>query len=353
MSKPLSKWHAFVAFMNQDLTPTRLNYKELAFFCRQLSFFVGAGISLTQLSQVPSSKKIEKTFDTLKQQVLAGSSLSTAMSQEQFPHLLCNMVQVGEHTGKLDLSLAKMEHHYDKAYETQRELLGVLMYPALLLMAMVGVAGMSLLYLLPSFALMFSVQGIPLPPLTQFLMDVSEWLQSPWSWMWMVVSWMAVWVPLKWGGFDGLFFSLSRRKGLARLLVSARMASVMSLMTGAGVPLMTSMDICVDLFKNKHCKTQLATARTQLATGHSLQDSFTQTGLFHPMFISLVKLGEETGNLTDALAKADSYFEKEKTIRLNQLKKTVEPTLTLVMGAVLLVIMLAIMLPTFSAIQVI
>ena len=348
----MSKLQTITNFLNQDITPTRLGKKDLAFFCRQLAFFAEAGVSLTQITEVPSNKKIEKSFATLKAHVSSGHSLSRSLGQEKFPHLLCTMAQVGEQTGRLDVVLSQMENHYTKAHETQRELLGVLMYPALLLLAMAGVVGISLVYLLPSFTLMFQAQGVSLPPLTQFLIDVSAFLMSPWALVNFVGLVVAIALPLGLGWLDGLFFKLPIVKRFARLLLSARMSAVMALMMASGVPLMRVMDICCALFKNKHAKRQLVTARAQLATGHSVHQSFADTGLFHAMFLSLIKLGEETGNLTDALAKAAQYFEQEKSQRLNQLKKGIEPAITLVMGAVLLVIMLGIMLPTFSVMQV-
>ena len=340
------------SFLTKDLLIGGLNKKELSFFCRQLLFFISSGVSLMNVTDIPVDKKLEKNFFLLKENIIQGHSLSESLRIQKFPNLLINMIKIGEATGRLDQILEQMEIHYEKEHENNRELVSIMIYPIILIIAMISVIAVTMIYLIPSFANMFAAQGVALPVMTKYLIATSDFFVQGWFFIWLI-GFIIIFIALyKFKILDILVFYPPLKK-IFKIFVTARFSSSISIMIKSGVPILDAMNITKDLFKNSMYKKKIEIAKESLSKGVSLKNAFEKTNMFHPLFISLIKLGEETGSLSQSLEKATIYFEKEQAIITKNIKKHIEPAITIIMGVILLFIMLAIMLPTFSIIQVI
>ena len=341
------------SFLTQDIIIGGLSKKELSFFCRQLLFFVSSGVSLVNVTEVPSNKKLEKSFFAFRENILQGNSLSKSLELEKFPVLLCNMIKIGEATGRLEEILEQMEFHYEKEYENNREISSILIYPTVITIAMILVIAITMIYLIPSFTSMFVAQDVSLPAITQILINTSNFFIEGWFFIWIFIFFSIFFILIKLKKTDVLIFKIPIIKNIARIFITARFSSAIYIMLKSGVPILEAMDIVKDLFKNTIYKEKIEIAKESLSKGTSLKSAFENTLMFHPLIINLIKLGEETGTLVQSLEKANIYFEKEQAIIIKNIKKHIEPTITIIMGVILLFIMLAIMLPTFSVIQVI
>ena len=334
--------------LNRDIRLKKgLTRTELAFFCRSLYFFVDAGISFSEFGLVAGAGKANKQLHTLKQSVLNGEKLHIALRQAGFPIYMCSMVKIGEESGKLTTILAKLETHYEKEHETQRDITSMLIYPAIVLLVMVAVVAITVLYLVPSFEQMFAMHNIALPFATVVLVAMSDFFANYFLWVLAcIVALLTVLTRKK--VFDTLLFKLPVSRKIAKIVCTNRFATSMAIMMDAGVPIVFAVEITADLFNNRYYKKIIAQIKDELQKGVSLSSALTKASFFDQLLISMVQLGESTGTITASLEKCSTYFEKEQTLTINRLKKQAEPMLTIIIGAVLAFIMLAIMLPTLE-----
>lgn len=322
-----------------------LSGDDLAFFCRHMYFFINTGVSLADIKPTAPNKALTREFENIRIKVFNGESISQAVQEGPFPPLLHSMIQIGENTGQLGSILSEMEEHYTKQSASQKEIINMLIYPAFTLIAMLSVIVITMIHLVPSFAQMFAAQNMTLPTVTNALISVSNFFVNGGAFL-LLIPIMAVTALLKSQKLDKLFFYLPIIKRYFIIAVSARFSSSMAIMLKAGVTMHSAVGACGGLLKNLYYKNIIKNMHDDINQGQSLGSLLGNS--FHPILISMVQLGESTGTLPETMEKCSHFFEKEQAIAFARLKRLVEPSITIVMGLMLIFIMLAIMLPTFE-----
>lgn len=346
--------HDLVIF-NKHLGLTK---RDLMFFCRQMAFIIGSGIPITlgidTVEKQCSSKILKEELLIIKDNILKGSSLSKAMEDSnRFPELLCTMVKIGEETGKLHQIMEQMENHYEKEASTLEYIKSSLIYPAFVFMGMLLVIVIAIVYLIPNYTVIFLTQDILLPLPTRILINISNFINNYYI---LIISFIFVLIILLFNinknttvktCRDKLVYKIPILNKLLKLLPSLRFSQSMGIMLEAGVPILKAVSISKNLIKNYEFKRIMEEIYKDLIKGTSLKVAIERVNFFHPVLISMVNIGEESGNLAEALHKSSAYFTKEITYKIRHMKKFIEPTITIILGIILAVTMLAIMLPTF------
>lgn len=338
----------------------KIKLKDISLFCKQMSVMLESGIPLNNavdiLEQQATSKNLKSSLKIVSKSLKEGSQLSKAMLDQEgmFPDLLIRMVQAGEKTGKLDEVLEKMSEHYTKELKTSRQIQGAMIYPAVLAFLAVA-AVLALLYVvIPSFSGIFEQSGMAMPLPTRIVLAASNFVRSYWYILFGVTG-ILVFLFLRYRSTEAGRYQLDRLKlwlpvikGPMQKIVTARFASTLAILTSAGIPLVEAIESAAATTNNAVVIEKMKIANEGLQKGERLTGMITSTGLFPPMMLSMVKIGEESGSLESMLVKTSDYYEEELETAIKQLLSLLEPAMIIVMGVIIGGIVASVMLPMFE-----
>ena len=338
----------------------KIKLKDISLFCKQMSVMLESGIPLNNavdiLEQQATSKNLKSSLKIVSKSLKEGSQLSKAMLDQEgmFPDLLIRMVQAGEKTGKLDEVLEKMSEHYNKELKTSRQIQGAMIYPAVLAFLAVA-AVLALLYVvIPSFSGIFEQSGMAMPLPTRIVLAASNFVRSSWYILFGVTG-ILVFLFLRYRSTEAGRYQLDRLKlnlpvikGPMQKIVTARFASTLAILTSAGIPLVEAIESAAATTNNAVVIEKMKIANEGLQKGERLTGMITSTGLFPPMMLSMVKIGEESGSLESMLVKTSDYYEEELETAIKQLLSLLEPAMIIVMGVIIGGIVASVMLPMFE-----
>ena len=338
----------------------KIKLKDISLFCKQMSVMLNSGIPLNNavdiLEQQTDAKNLKASLKVISKSLKEGSQLSKAMLDQEgmFPDLLIRMVQAGEKTGKLDEVLEKMSEHYNKELKTSRQIRGAMIYPAVLAFLAVG-AVLALLYIvIPSFSGIFEQSGMAMPLPTRIVLAASNFVRSYWYILFGVTG-ILVFLFLRYRSTEAGRYQLDRLKlwlpvikGPMQKIVTARFASTLAILTSAGIPLVEAIESAAATTNNAVVIEKMKIANEGLQKGERLTGMITATGLFPPMMLSMVKIGEESGSLESMLVKTSDYYEEELETAIKQLLSLLEPAMIIVMGVIIGGIVASVMLPMFE-----
>ena len=336
---------------------------DLIQFCFHLEQLIAAGISileaLADLRDSTENQRLRTVIGGVADGVEGGQSLSQALAEqpEAFGKVFVGLVRVGEQTGKLPevfKSLAaQMKWEDELAAQTRR----VMMYP-LFVGAIVGLVTVFLMiYLVPQMTGFLRSVGQEIPLQTRILIQVSALFVDFW---WAIVAlplvaWFGVKVAAR--ADPSVEHALDRGKlavplvgSILRKIVLSRFASSFALMYASGITVLDAIRASEDLVGNRPLAAALRTAGQQIAEGKTIAAAFDDTGLFPPLVVRMLKVGENTGALDTALANVSYFYDRDVRDAIGKLQAMIEPALTLVLGAILGWVMLAVLGPVYDSI---
>lgn len=338
---------------------------ELALITRQFATLIRAGLTIEEclnaLIEQADSARSRAVLAGVRTRLLEGQSLARSLSQfpESFPEIFRSMIEAGEQSGKLDQVLERLADYTENRQSLQQKVLLAFIYPALVTLVAAAVVVGLLVYVVPQVTRVFENTGQELPLITQILISVSDFLRVG-GWWWLVVIALALFafriavkephLRLRWHHL------LLRTPLVGRLLRgtnAARLSSTLGILTASGIPLLNAMQSAVQTVTNLPMRVAVEDALRQIREGGSLSRALGKTKLFPPMVIHLIASGEATGKLDQMLERAADAQTRELENWVRALTALLEPVLILVMGAIVLFIVLAILLPIFEMNQLI
>lgn len=338
----------------------KIKLKDISLFCKQMSVMLNSGIPLNNavdiLEQQTDAKNLKASLKVISKGLKEGNQLSKSLIEQNglFPDLLIRMVQAGEKTGKLDEVLERMSEHYNKELKTSRQIRGAMIYPAVLAFLAVAATLVLLYVVIPNFSGIFEQSGVALPLPTRIVLAASNFVRSYWYILFGVTG-ILVFLFLRYRSTEAGRYQLDRLKlwlpvikGPMQKIVTARFASTLATLTSAGIPLVEAIDSAAATTNNAVVIDKLRIANEGLQKGERLTGMLTSTGLFPPMMLSMVKIGEESGSLESMLNKTSDFYEEELEAAIKQLLSLLEPAMIIVMGVIIGGIVASVMLPMFE-----
>ena len=339
--------------------------KHITVFSRQFSTMISAGLPLVQcleaLATQAESKRFGEIITKIADDVKGGSTLSDAMRKhpKAFNELYVNLVKVGETGGVLDTVLNRLSGYLEKAMALRHKVRMAMLYPATVFFVAVGVVLFILTFVIPIFAGVYAKMGAELPVPTQIVM----WLSNVIRRYFLLVL----------AGFVGLVFLFrayykteSGKLLIHRLLLRvpvlgplmrkiavARFTRTLSVLIGSGVPILDGLAITAKTAGNKVVENAVMAARTSITAGQTVSAPLKESGVFPPMVIQMVSVGEQTGAMESMLSKVADYYEEEVDTAVAGLTSLLEPVLIVILGVVVGGIVIAMYLPIFKLITVI
>ena len=334
--------------------------EEIILFYRQLALLLESGInivtSLELLQDQLSNRILKKTLGEVIADLRQGSQLSVALAKHPqiFSTICCRSLSIGERTGGLETMLRQMADYMDKEIAASKSIKGALMYPVIASIVTVVVVGILAGFVLPAFSNLYDEMGAELPTLTRVVMDGAAALRSNALYILLalfVVGGLAV-VYIKTPGgrnkLDKLMLGIPLLGRVNHLGILARCCRSISLLFRAGLPLTEIMPLIIQSSDNKVMMQALGEVQQDMLKGEGLSQPMAKNGLFLPMMVQMVKVGEETGTLdTTLLAVAQSY-EAEVEDKTRSLIALIQPAMTLIIAMVVGVIALSLVSAMYS-----
>jgi type II secretory pathway component PulF len=302
-------------------------------------------------------KRLRQILREIREQVKEeGLTLSESMAKhpKAFPALLIGTVAAGEASGRLDFALAQLVEYMEWQQSVTSTMRQATFYPVLLLCGMLSLVILLLGFVYPKLMPIFTGFGVELPLPTRVLMKSSEIFIGHWP---MIVAGVVgvvvltrLLVLIPWGrvAMDRFKLRMPLFGDLLRSIEMARFVTYMSLFYRTGIDLLQGLLLLQQILTNRAVVGAVAKARDGVAAGDSLAEAFSYTGLFPPLVIRGLALGETTGKLDEALGRAKVYYDREVPAAVNRMLTALQPLLILVMGALLLMVTLSIFLPILS-----
>ena len=338
----------------------RLSALDRVLFTRQLATLIASSLpieeALAAVAQQTEKQHVSSLIMGIRSKVLEGHSLAASLREypTSFPDLYCSSVAAGEQSGYLDRVLDNLADYLDRQFESTRNVEMALFYPVALLIFAFGVVGALMVYVVPDMIGVIQDTGQSLPWFTVLLIGMTDWLRDYW---WLLLAGVAgIVLSVRWAlnqpgirrKWDKQKFSIPLVKRISRSSNAARYANTLSILTSAGVPLVEAMNIASDVVSNTWLQRRLKDATQTVSEGMSLKVALEQVGQFPPMLLHMVGSGEQSGELDTMLSRVANYQQAEVERVVSTIVKLFEPLMLLIMGAVVLFIVMAILVPILS-----
>ena len=336
---------------------TRLPSAALALFTRQLASLVQSGMPLDQalvaVSEQSDDARVAKVVSAIRSHVMAGESLPAALSRfpRTFSPLYRGLIGAGTETGRLPEVLARLADYLDARLALRQKFTVALIYPALVTLIAFGVIAVLVTYVVPQVVSVYQQSRQTLPLLTQALIATSAFFRAT-GWLWLMAVVVAAFAfAFAWKRERTrarIHAALLRIPGAGRLAASldtARYASTLAILVGSGAPLLRSLDAATEVIRMIPLARAARTACALVREGVSLSRALKEQRAFPPVLIHLIANGEQSGALAPMLERAAEELTREAERRLAWIAALIQPTLIVVMGAIVLMLVLAVMLP--------
>lgn len=338
-----------------------VSMQDLVMFCFQMEQLTRAGVPLLEglmdLRDSTVNPHLREVIGALVSEVEGGKQFSQALASHPkvFSHVFVSLIRAGEQTGKLPQvfdNLATTLKWQDELISQTRRLLA---YPMFVMVVVLSAITFLMIYLVPQMVSFLRNMGQELPIETRILIAVSEIFVNYW---WLILSLpfiavMAVSIAIKQSPqalyrYDYVKLHLPVTGEILQKIIMARFARYFALMYQTGVPILDAIKTCQDIASNRVVADALERARQQINAGESMSESFHNAGLFPPLVVRMIRVGESTGALDKSLLNISYFYDRDVKESVEKMLKMLEPALTVILGMLLAMIMFAVLGPVYD-----
>ena len=342
----------------------KISIKEKALFANKLSAMVDAGVpimrSLDLMRRQQKSALFRRALAAMTDDVNQGGTLASAMRRwpKVFDNLSIAMVEAGEAGGVLDETLKRLAKLLEENARLQNQLKAAMGYPVtVLVIAILVFLGMTI-FMIPTFADIFAQLGAELPIFTQMMLNLSNLLRSSFSIFLVGGLVVGIFIFSRYYAtrlgrrqVDGVLLKLPLFGELLQKTASAQFCRTMSSLSKAGVPILMSLEILHDTTSNSVVSDAISNSRNDISEGMPLSTALALKRVFPDMMVSMLAIGEETGEMDAMLSKVADFYEDEVTTTVKTLTSLIEPVMIVVVGGIVASILVAMYLPMFSVFE--
>jgi MSHA biogenesis protein MshG len=338
----------------------RVSAEDLVIFARQMYSLTKAGIPILRaingLADTTNSVRMKVALNDISLELERGRTLSSALNSHShiFNQLFVSLVHVGENTGKLDEAFLQLAEYLERDQETRKQIKSATRYPSFVLFAIVAALVVMNYFVIPQFASMFERLGAELPPTTVFLIGMSNFFIDYWIHIIITII----------GGGVALFNYINTQAGryrwdkmqlhipivgsIVERSILARFSRSFSMMLRSGVPLTSALNLVSDAVSNAFVADRVLGMKSNIEKGESLTRVALSSGLFTPLVLQMIGVGEETGRVDELLADTAEYYEREVDYDLRSLTSKIEPILIGIISVMVGVLALGIFTPMWN-----
>ncbi len=335
---------------------------DLIMFAFQMEQMTRAGVplleALAELRDSTPSPAFREVLSQLVSGVEGGQMLSQVMEHHPkiFSNVFVSLVRAGEQTGQLTEVFDNLSNTLKWQHELMAQTKKLLAYPLFVMVVVLGATAFLMSYLVPQMAGFLKNMGQELPIQTRFMIATSDLLVNYW-WAFILVPILVVLatiITLKQSPsarykFDFIKLKLPITGDILKKIIMARFARYFALMYQTGIPILDAIKTCEGIVANQVVADSLSRAHQQISAGEQMSESFHNMGIFPPMVIRMIRMGESTGALDKALLNIAYFYDRDVKDSIDKMLKLIEPALTVVLGGLLALIMFSVMGPVYDS----
>jgi type IV pilus assembly protein PilC len=342
---------------------TGVGTRDIVIFTRQFATMINSGLPLVQsldiLGEQTENPGLRKTIQDVLYDVESGHTLADAMGKHPkiFTELFVNMVAAGEAGGILDTILLRLATFLEKNDALVRKIKGAMVYPAVIFSVAGGAIVILLIFVIPTFQTMFASAGIPLPLPTRIVIGMSAFLQGYWwacgAGVVAVIVGIRQFYATPFGQLfiDRLMLSLPILGDMQRKAAVARFTRTLGTLVSSGVSILEGLEITAKTAGNRVIHDAVMGSRASIAGGETIAGPLKESGVFPPMVVQMINVGEQTGGLDEMLTKIADFYDEEVDAAVETLLSAMEPIMIVVLGVVVGGMIVAMYLPIFDMIN--
>ncbi|HSI43118.1 MAG TPA: type II secretion system F family protein [Methylotenera sp.] len=340
----------------------KVSNQDLVMFCFQLEQLSSAGVPLLEclndLRESNTNPYFQKVLGAISAEVEGGKLLSQALAEHPgvFSDVFVSLIDAGEQTGQLPVVFNNLFETIRWQDELMSQTKKLLAYPAFVAVVVLGAVAFLMSYLVPQMVSFLRNMGQELPWNTKLLIAVSNAFVNYW---WLVIGLPILLViglatviksnPFARYRFDMLKLNMPITGPILHKIIMARFARYFALMYQTGIPILDAIKICENIVGNRVVADALSRAHAQINAGDSMSESFQNAGLFPPLVVRMIKVGENTGALDKSLLNISYFYDRDVNDSMQKMLKMIEPALTVVLGAILAFIMFSVLGPVYDS----
>ncbi|HEY6612640.1 MAG TPA: type II secretion system F family protein, partial [Pseudomonas sp.] len=338
----------------------RVELEELIIFCRQMYSLNKAGVPIIRaiggLAESTRNPYFREVLQTLRADLEGGTAMAASLGNHPrvFNPLFVSMISVGENTGQLDQAFRQLAGYLEMERETRKRIKQATRYPLFVMIAMSVALAVINLLVIPAFSKVFAQFHAELPLPTRILIGFSEFMQQWWWLLGMGIAGGIVafvrWIATEPGAliWDRWKLKLPIVGPIFERIALARFTRTFAMMYRAGLPLLQTLSINSHTVGNRHIGTAITAMREGVERGEALTRGAAASGLFTPLVLQMMAVGEETGALDDLFIEVADFYEQEVDYDLKRLADAIEPILIVAMGIMVLILALGVFLPMWE-----
>ena len=338
----------------------KINEKDLVIFTRQFSTMIDSGLPLVQCLEILASQQENKAFKEIlykvKESVESGSTFADALGKhpKAFDQLFVNLVAAGEVGGILDTILTRLAAYIEKSMKLKKQIKGAMVYPITIMSIAVVVVGVILVFVIPTFAKMFTEFGGELPAPTKFVIALSNFLVKYflvliggfYATVWAIKKYYAT--PAGQKNIDRMALKAPIAGPLIRKVAVAKFTRTLGTMVSSGVPIMDGLEIVAKTAGNKIVEEAIYSVRQAISEGKTMAEPLAACGVFPPMVVQMISVGEATGAMDAMLNKIADFYDDEVDDAVGAMTAMMEPLLMVFLGTTVGGLVVAMYLPIFK-----
>src|SRR4051812_21696460 len=341
----------------------KVKIRDIVIFTRQFATMINAGLPLVQSLSILASQTENKTLQEVTRAVVhdveAGNTLADAFSKHPraFSALYVNMVAAGEAGGILDTILIRLATFLEKSDALIRKVKGAMVYPAVIFSVAIIAISVLLIFVIPTFQTMFASVKLELPLPTRVVIGMSNGLISYW-WVFLAMIFGSIFLFKRYYAtapgrlqVDGMMLKAPVLGDILRKSAVSRFTRTLGTLISSGVSILDGLEITAKTAGNRVISDAIMESRTSIAGGETISAPLQKSGVFPPMVISMIAVGEQTGGLDEMLSKIADFYDEEVDAAVSGLLSLMEPIMIVFLGVVVGGMVVAMYLPIFDMIN--
>ncbi|HBS42184.1 MAG TPA: MSHA biogenesis protein MshG [Oceanospirillales bacterium] len=333
---------------------------ELILFTRQMYALTRSGVPIIQalrgLAESTDNGILRKVMDDIVSDLVAGSEMATAFRKHPklFSSIYVSMIHIGESTGNLDRALKRLIAHLEVERDTKKRIKSAMRYPIMVIFSIAIALVIITMFVIPNFTSVFAKLGADLPLATKILVWTSDFMLAYWHLLlggllgfgFVFLNYIRKMPGQLWWDRNRLRFPLLG--SIFERIALARFSRSFAMMLQAGVPILTSLNIVAGSVGNRYIGDAIISMKQGIERGDRLTNTAAATGLFTPLVLQMMSVGEETGAVDQLLEEVADFYEQEVDYELKQLSDAIEPLLLVFLGVLIIILALGVFLPVWE-----
>ena len=337
----------------------KIKSKELKVLCKQMSILLKSGCEITRILNIlyeQSNKKLKRAIEEVSINIQNGNNITESFEKTNlFSSFFVNMLQAGELSGNLDKIMNDLAKYYDSEERLKSKIISISIYPIILIIMSMVSGFFILVFIIPNFEMIFEANGINPPLLTKILIGTSVFVREKYLYIFFIsillVCYLIKYSPKVKYIKDKLKLKIPFINQMMILVITTRFCRTLNILVESGVQIVDAIDISSRALDNIIVYEKLSISREHIRRGNEISYSISKSEVFSNSFISMLRIGEESGSLDETLSVTNDFYSEELNIKIEKAMKSVEPIITLVIGLIIGLFIIAMVIPMFDAIN--